>query len=311
MPGKHSTLMFHDPEMDRQIVNDGFVVLPFLSPEECAEFKALYKKWHPTDPDAFYKSYFDPRIEYKQEVENKITRLFEEKMNHIFTNYDAFGGLFVVKPPTEEGHLPPHQDWSFVDETKHWSINMWCPIDDVNEEFGNIVVLKGSHRFLETVRGSNTPDVYRDHWKLIEQNMISIPMKAGEAIFFFHGLLHGSTHNNTDQTRVSLGLTLTPKDVPLYFYFMKDREDKSQLERFVTDPDFYIHYASHREVRPDMSGEKYPFAFPKLTEEELYEKIQQEMGDASIPPREPEPVAEGEAHEGWWSRLKKSFAGDG
>ncbi len=67
---------------------------------------------------------------------------------------------------------------------------MWCPLEDVNDENGNLMVLKGSHQFNRTIRGVGTPDVYRDHWKLIKQNMRSIPMKAGEAIFFFHGLIH-------------------------------------------------------------------------------------------------------------------------
>jgi hypothetical protein len=64
--------MFFDPEMDKKMVQDGFIVLPLLEKNEIQEFHELYKKWHPEDPTAFYKSYFDPRMEYKLEVENKI-----------------------------------------------------------------------------------------------------------------------------------------------------------------------------------------------------------------------------------------------
>jgi hypothetical protein len=252
--------MFLDLNLDKKMVTDGYLVLPFLAEEEITFFKELYKKWHPTDPDAFYKSYFDPRLEYKRDVENAIIKIFNTKMKAVFTNYDSFGGLFVVKPPTEKGHLPPHQDWPFVDEKKHWSINMWCPLEDVSDANGNIVVLKGSHQFNETIRGvGSTPDIYRDHWKIIEENMLSVPMKAGEAIFFFHGLLHGSTHNTTENTRVSIGLTLTPKNTDLFFHYLDKIKEKEQLEKFQTTPDFYIKYATERGVKPKMDSVPHSF----------------------------------------------------
>lgn len=293
--------MFFDPEVDRKMVRDGFLVLPFLDKEEIASFRDLYKKWHPQDPTAFYKSYFDPRMEYKMEVENKIKTLFEQKMNSIFRDYNAFGGLFVVKPPTQEGHLPPHQDWSFVDERKDWSINMWCPLEDVNDENGNIVVLKGSHQFNRTIRGVGTPDVYRDHWKLIEKNMESVPMKAGEAIFFFHGLLHGSTLNTTPESRISLGLTLTPKNAEHHFHYMKD----GVLERFVTSPDFYIEYASKRGARPEGESEIDPFTFDPLSAERLKDQIREVYGSVKSPTTQK--MEEATSAPGWLGRIKKTL----
>ncbi len=307
MLGTHETRMLKNDALDRQMVEDGYIVLPFLDKAEVQEFRTLYSKWHPNPPEAFYKSYFDPRIEYKEEVENMVIRCFEEKMGSYFYNYHAFGGLFVVKPPTQEGHLPIHQDWSFVDETKYWSINMWCPLEDVNDANGNLVLLKGSHRFMETVRGSNTPDVYRDHWKLIEQNTMSIPMKAGEAIFFFHGLLHGSTHNTSEEERRCLGLTLTPKEAPLYFYYLTKMDEGNRLERFQTDPEFYIHYASHRTLRPEMEGKSMSFEFPKITEKELYERIVGVLGKDSKPPKQShhKPTTHTDP---WWKTIKRKIA---
>ena len=293
--------MFFDPEMDKKMVRDGFLVLPFIDEKEIAQFRELYSKWHPEHPKAFYKSYFDPRMEYKLEVENKIIEVFEDKLKSIFRNYNAFGGLFVVKPPTQEGHLPPHQDWSFVDERKNWSINMWCPLEDVNDENGNIVVLKGSHQFNRTIRGVGTPDVYRDHWELIEKNMDSIPMKAGEAIFFFHGLLHGSTLNTTNESRISLGLTLTPKDAEHHFHYMND----DKLERFVTNPDFYIDYASKRGARPEGESTVEDFTFDPLVESKLVEQIRSTSGKV----QHTESTQNSTKHErkNWFGKLKKSI----
>ncbi|MFT5860232.1 MAG: hypothetical protein ACI865_002340 [Flavobacteriaceae bacterium] len=295
--------MFIDPELDAKMVRDGFIVLPFINKQEIERFQEIYKKWHPEHPKAFYKSYFDPRMEYKLEVENEITRVFKEKFSTVFRDYNAFGGLFVVKPPTQEGHLPPHQDWSFVDERKDWSINMWCPLKDVTDENGNIIVLKGSHQFNRTIRGVGTPDVYRDHWKLIERNMQSVPLKAGEAIFFFHGLLHGSTLNTTPNSRVSLGLTLTPKNVQHYFHFMEDVDGKKQLERFETIPDFYIDYASKRGARPEGEAKLDPFTFDSLSENDLIEQIRSVRGDVNVF----ESTKKAKIATNWLRKIKKSI----
>lgn len=293
--------LFINPELDKKMVRDGFIVLPFIDKQEISAFKELYKKWHPEHPTAFYKSYFDPRMEYKLEVENEIIRVFQEKMNTIFCKYNAFGGLFVVKPPAQEGHLPPHQDWSFVDERNDWSINMWCPLEDVNDENGNIIVLKGSHQFNRTIRGVGTPDVYRDHWKLIEKNMQSVPMKAGEAIFFFHGLLHGSTLNTTPKSRVSLGLTLTPENVQHYFHYKEKGEGEKQLERFETTPDFYIDYASKRGARPEGEAEFDSFTFDSLSESHLIEQIRSVQGEVKVI----KPIQKAKSTTNWVSKIKK------
>jgi hypothetical protein len=293
--------MFFDPEMDKKMVEDGYLVLPFLDKDSIVELREIYKKWHPEDPTAFYKSYFDPRMEYKLEVENKIKELFENKLSDVFRNYDAFGGLFVVKPPTQEGHLPPHQDWSFVDESVHWSINMWCPLEDVGPTNGNIMVLKGSHQYNKTIRGVGTPDVYRDHWEMIERNMESIPMKAGEAIFFFHGLLHGSTLNTTPESRISIGLTLTPKDVPLYFHYMDTDGDKKVLNRYETTPEFYIDYASKRGAKPEGVGVIDPFEFTPIDPNVLSVKIKDSVGESI------ENSAFTARKSSWITRLRKSI----
>lgn len=262
--------MLVDPMQDQQLLKDGFIVLPFLNQEEVKHFQDLYKKWHPEDPTTFFKSYFDSRMEYKEEIEEEVKRLFENKMEGFFKNYNAFGGMFVVKPSTKEGHIPPHQDWTFVDEKKSWSINMWCALEDVNCEKGSIKVLKGSHQFYETIRGVDTPDVYREHWELIEQHMESIPMKAGEAIFFFHGIVHGSDPNLKDKPRISLGLTLTPKNEDLYLHIL---EKEHRIKRYRTYPDFYIDYAAKRGATPELPNETINFEFAPILKSDLIEKI--------------------------------------
>jgi hypothetical protein len=269
----HSTTILKDDSLARQMVEDGYIVLPFLDEEELREFQQLYERWHSTSPKAFFKSYFDPRLEYKKNVEEKVVEHFEKKTKHYILNYDAFGGMFVFKPPTTKGHIPSHQDWCFVDETKYWSMNMWCPLQDVNDDNGSLMVLKESHRLIETFRGSRTADVYQEHRELIENNMIPIPLKAGEALFFFNVLLHRSKLNHTADDRVCLGLTLTLINAPFYFYYMTNTIEEERLEYFETTPEFYIHYTADCSFRRDIPGEIIPYTCPVLAKDNEYAHV--------------------------------------
>lgn len=262
-----------DPALNEKLVTDGFIVLPMLTQEEVEFFRQLYKKWHPTDPDEFYKSYFNSNPEYKEEVERYIMEYFTPKLKEYFVNYVPFGAMFVVKPKGDRGHIPPHQDWSFVDEKKHWSLNMWCPLIDAMAENGNLQMLPGSHLFQETVRGSGTPELYNHLYEKIQPNLVDVPMRAGEAAFFYHGIVHCSTYNTREDARVSLGVSLVEKDAPIHYYYLKPEE--THAEKFLVDTDFYINYVSYREKMPDNAEYlgKADIGFNRLTEEELQDRI--------------------------------------
>lgn len=234
--------------LNEQLISNGYIVLPMLDAEQVDFFKLLYKKWHPVDPVEFYKSYFNPNTEYKVEVEKYIMQHFTEKLEQYFVDYIPFGAMFVVKPTGNKGHIPPHQDWSFVDETKHWSLNTWCPLVDTQTENGTIQVLPGSHFFMESIRGSGTPELYDHLYDSIRPHLVNISLKAGEAIFFYHGTLHCSTYNINPEARVCLGLSLVQKNVPIYYNYLKSGEEKA--DTFLVDTDFYINYVSYRDQMP-------------------------------------------------------------
>ncbi len=262
-----------DEQLDEQIQKEGYIVLPMLNRDELTMFRELYKKWHTSDPEEFYKSYFSDNKIYKSEVEALVLNIFASKIENYFTEYIAFGGMYVAKPEGEKGHFPPHQDWSFVDETKNWSLNMWCPLEDVNDSNGYLYVLPGSHRFNITIRGSGTPNTYDHLTAEILQTVKGIPMKAGECIFFYHGLVHGSTLNTLNRARVSVGLSLVQKNVPLLYHFY--HEGLGKTEQFeIKDIDFYINYVSYRDSKPEIAESKgfIDFNYPRLTKGEFLEK---------------------------------------
>lgn len=270
--------MLVDNKLANQMATLGYIKLPFLDHTEVAYFKQLYEDYHQGEPDGFYKSYFSSDLEYKLTAENAIKAAFEKKLNHLFKNHKVFGGMFVAKPPLEKGHFTAHQDWSFTDELEFPSYNMWCPLEDVDDANANLNVLNGSHRFLKTIRGFDTPDVYDHLHKALEPNMISVPMKAGEVIIFYHGLVHGSTKNLSNKTRVSIGLSLIHEEAPWRFHHF-DKES-GKLLVFESNPEFYLHYSDRNGQVP--SGLKSlgtsDFKFNRLSLEDLKQLVTQNQG---------------------------------
>jgi ectoine hydroxylase-related dioxygenase (phytanoyl-CoA dioxygenase family) len=66
-----------------------------------------------------------------------------------------------------------------------------------------------------------------------------MPMKAGDAIFYHHGLLHFSPPNRTSWIRPAINLTLVPKEAECIHYCMP--EGAKQIEMYsVEKPGFLL-----------------------------------------------------------------------
>ena len=121
--------------------------------------------------------------------------------------------------------MPPHQDWSFVeDEKKYCSVTCWIPLQDVNMENGCIGVIKGSNRFFSNVRPSPSPQVetpLKNHMYTIFPYLELQEMKAGEALIFDNRTFHASPPNTTDSARVAVGLGFTQSEAEIRHYYLK------------------------------------------------------------------------------------------
>ncbi len=262
-----------DEASNNHLITKGYVVLDMLDDEQVKFFRALYARWHSAAPSEFYKSYFSNNLVYKKEVEDAIIEHCYPKIEQHFFDFDAFGAMFVVKPQGNAGHIPPHQDWSFVDETRHWSLNMWLPIQDVSERNGSMRFLSGSQFFLETIRGAKTPQLYDHLESEIEANLQDVPLKAGQAVFFYHGIVHCSHYNEKEQERVCLGLSLLQKGAPVYFHHLKQGE--TFADKYAVNTTFFINYSPTSDNIPldaqPLGKDMRPFA--KLTKEELLDRV--------------------------------------
>lgn len=265
------------------LCKNGFILLDCLRDDEIELLNTLYIKWHKSDkPIAFYKSYFSDNTAYKEEVEREIIKIIQPKINNYFMPSDLYGGMFVVKPHGENGHLPPHQDWSFVSEKINWSLNMWSPLADVNAQNGNMKMIPGSHNFMHTIRGFNTKDQYLHQKELLENLAIDIPMKKGELIFFFHGIIHGSTKNMNNEERVSIGLSVKEKSKPTFFHYY--HESSESVSVYLTDLSFYKTFRGGKIESGSLAKYlgKTGFTFSSISDDEIKKKAQNSLDGFEI-----------------------------
>lgn len=179
------------------------------------------------------------------EMMQKIESVAMPKLAPYLQDYQLITASYVIKDPNPKGVVPPHQDWTFVeDEVQHCSVTCWISLVDTKMENGCMGVIKGSHKFLNNVRPSPSPQVpspLAKHMFSLFPYFELLPMKPGEALIFDNRTFHASPPNITDAPRLAVGLSFTQKDAVLRHYYLKPGT-KDTLLKYKIDPAFFMKY---------------------------------------------------------------------
>lgn len=194
--------VFRDDSMQDSFEKNGFVVVPFYTPEEVKELTELYYRLHPKDEKGFFPSTFSKDLNYRATADAEIRRICERAMHLYLQDYKTICGSFIVKSPGPERAMCVHQDMTLVDESKYTGINIWVPLIDLTKTNGVLQVLPGSHRLYPTYRGSTIPGIYDEVSEQIKPHLKTLFMKAGEAIFFDQSIIHYSDANLSNEVRI-------------------------------------------------------------------------------------------------------------
>ncbi len=243
-------MLFQDSIRQAELEKNGFVIIPFLSETEVRELNAIYTSIHKGEEP---KQFFDKihmtswcrDADYKKNVSQQLASLFGHRVGAFFRQYRCLNHVFIVKKSGYDTTFKVHQDWNVVDETKYQSVNVWIPLHDVDEASGALWILKGSHRINRNVRGAGY--LFPDYSKFtgeLEKAAISVKLKAGEAIVFYHSVIHGSPPNLSARDRVAACFSVIPKEAPLCIYFQPTANDALQLHE--PEDDFVFQYDNLR-----------------------------------------------------------------
>lgn len=286
--------LFKSTEQQAHFDKHGWLVVPMLDAAEVAALKAFYEQLPPTPlPEYGFHVSMDKASEaYKSQVMAEIRRVLEPKLDSIFQNHKIFTASFVVKEHNPKGVVPPHQDWTFVDESKFQSMTVWTALVDTDIDNGCMGVINGSHKFWDYLRASPSPQCktpISDHMFTLFPYLQLKPMKAGEALIFDNRTIHASPPNTTDTPRLAAGIGVTHQAAELYHHYLLPGKDQQEVVRYAVTPDFFKDF--NNGMLSDMynNGEQpegvpvvgtLPRVLPEFTADQILDMIKAEEGNA-------------------------------
>ena len=236
---------FLDDDLQARFEDVGFVVVDLLDPSGVASLLDRFSAMDHLAPErydwveGFSTSIYDSRPDYRASVLDAIEEHVAPAFEPILDRYRIMFANFVVKEPHSD-QVPPHVDWTFLDEERFSSVTVWCPLVDTTVENGTLGLVSGSHRRIDFLRAVNIPTIERCEAAVadIGERPI-IELSAGQAIILDNRAVHFSPPNTTDQPRIAIGCVAGPVEADLHHYW-KDEDDR--LLRFQVERSFYLSY---------------------------------------------------------------------
>jgi hypothetical protein len=238
----------HDPGLAARLEHDGYAIVDqFLDAAKIGQLLELFHSCDsPIHTQPFGASIFSDDLEYRAAVDRGIKEVIRPKVDTLFNGYRHCFSNFVVKKPQPEtaaaGEVPVHQDITFVDESRHLSLGLWCPLVETSLQNGCLLVAPGSHTLNTGPRAPGTAHPYRQLDPIFHKKQLkTVPMKAGSAMIFSQRLFHASPPNHGTAVRVVVGGLFVPREAQLYCYY-NDPSSPGRMEVFEVDDLFYTRY---------------------------------------------------------------------
>jgi ectoine hydroxylase-related dioxygenase (phytanoyl-CoA dioxygenase family) len=205
--------IFKNLTHQKEYEENGYIVIDFFSHKEVKillDFYASLKK----NKTGFYSTFG----ENLPEIQASISALATYRLNELMIDYRIVESDFLVKEPSENSSVMIHQDWSFVDESKHVCFNIWISLVDTNAKNGALYLMKKSHRLPYAIRGKGVPQPIRNCLTLKLDQLSYTPTLAGQAIIYDLKTIHASPPNLSRSTRVACGMAVVPNRADLLYY---------------------------------------------------------------------------------------------
>jgi hypothetical protein len=240
------TPLIHNAVLQTEIDQTGFIKGPSLSaPLIEALLQAYLKLKTSNGRGSFFTTTMSNDMAYRRAANQAIVNILQPVLDETFQNFRVVYGNFMVKPPGADTECNLHQDWTYVDEEKYCTLNIWIPLVDTNSENGSIHLAPGSHQFDKRIRGRNIWWPYYDaRDAIIKTLMKPVPLNAGESVIFNSKTFHYSPTNCSGQERVAVSVVVAPIEAKLLHYYAKAG---NIYKAPITDTSYYVDYGVYAE----------------------------------------------------------------
>lgn len=215
-----------DDDLEAQLDERGWVVVPMLDADEVAELRDWYLRnsaGRRHVPDGAYNdayaefSVIHTSPTFREAAFDEVVRVVGPRAARHLRPFEPLVANFVNKP-ARTGVVPMHQNWSVVDERRYRSLSVWVALVDCDRANGALELLRGTHRYLRTPRGMWAYEAFTDLPKGIEERLECVSVRSGEAIILDDAVVHYSQANTTDRDRLAIQLIVVPAGAEARFF---------------------------------------------------------------------------------------------
>lgn len=230
----HKRLTFRDPYLQEEFSTQGYVIVNLDEADRMKDLAKAYQDIYPEDQEGCLSSIQDPDYQRKRKAENWVRQAIGKKAMGFLDEYRVAIGAFIAKFPGDKSVVPPHIDWTFVDEEKYTAVAVWAPLTEVTSEAGRLYMLNGSHRLPTPLCGSNLSQCI----DIPFSDMTELTVEIGQAVFYNLRTIHASPANTASYTRLAGGSLLIPNEADLWHVTLQD----GKILTYSVDDEFYTRW---------------------------------------------------------------------
>lgn len=265
--------LFKSGALQAEFEENGFVKLSLLDGSQVDVLVREYERFkdaHEKIDLPYITTSHSNNAQLIKAVDEVLQTVISPALEAYMVNYSLLFGNYLVKMPVADSATAPHQDITFVDEKCFASVNIWIALQDIDAENGSMYFLKGSHKYMFTIRPTHDYKwTYENVKEEIERRSVTFPAKAGEAFIFNHAVIHGSHANRSSSPRLAAVIAAYSKDAPLIHYYLP-QIDSGLLKKYSMSKEAYLHFEKKKPpLKGVLIGEE-RFDFTPLSREKFH-----------------------------------------
>ncbi|WP_421121234.1 phytanoyl-CoA dioxygenase family protein [Aquihabitans daechungensis] len=257
-----------DAALDARYEELGYVVLRGGAASSLRALRRVHRRVGGPAEDGFHSTMYSADQPHKERIHRELVEVLGPLLDEHLEGHRPLLASFITKGRGDTGRMPPHQDWTFVDEPEVASMNFWVPLVDVDQRNGAMSVLPRGHQVPHTIRGSDTQNPFREIEELAAQHMVEVPMRAGDVLVHDHRVLHASPPNERRRLRVVAGIAVVPAGAAIVHY---RRTGPGTLDRYAVSREFFTEHTYGSPELPEsaVKTDVVSFENPVLRPEDL------------------------------------------
>jgi hypothetical protein len=262
--------MFADFEHQNSFDEKGYTCFRIISINEVEKLRSIYAKYesaHNQSREKFRGTGWVNDSEIINALTKEVGYILNSFLGKFFTNHQILGYNFLLKENGLDTEVLPHQDWTYVDETRFYSLNIWIALEDTEVANGTLFVVPGSQKIFKGYLrpAPEYPIPFLNERQDLKKISVPVTLKAGECICFNNRTIHGSYSNHSQSNRLAIVATIYPKDAELLHHYVHDKTHPETVTEYKITPMDFLSISRGQPPQNHLSKMIVQTKYPKMT----------------------------------------------